>query len=226
MIPRVLHPGWRKNACFCGYNELGFPNCRNDSKFALEAYPSNTRDALHCQNRYPSPSGWSGSYPRARPPKFPGDGQEVADGALLRVKALADGLSINVIVGHGQGTQKTKGNLTCKRNSPSFSLRRFSGLRAATKAPILSAPSSAPRSAARPAKSFRTASASPARPSALPQAHWRTTSRAAPFGAEADRARKGARTVTWAAPADRRAALFRAMPGAAGTGREQCSRRS
>lgn len=130
---------------------------------ASEALPSITRSASNCQNRYPSPSGWSGPKPRVRPSYPLLFERPVADDHCLTQISLVEPHPCNVIVRKGHGALLSRGKKTCRRNYISLWRLRFWVLRVATPEVISNARLSAERLDAPRVKSTKMASASPAR---------------------------------------------------------------
>ena len=195
-----------------------FRGVRNTFTFLTEAFPSKTRSASYCQNRYPSPSGWSGSNPRARPLSFRFSERRTAEFDALIQIILVDRTSCNVSVQQGQDALSFGGKRTCRRNSHSSSQQRSSVLQVATPEATSSARLSAAQSAAPRARFMRMVNASPARRSAQRPAHSQTTSDPAPA-----RARN---CYSRAVSVSHRTALFVVNPGMAGNERGPCSRKS
>lgn len=209
---------WRRSAGFGMWKRILFPEQSSSLTIDPEAFPSNTRTASYCQNRYPSPSGWSGSHPRAWPPDpFSVRRSAAEQRDLIQIRLVKRG-SCNVFDRQGHKALHIGGNRTCKRNSRSSPPQRCSAWRGVTLVPISSAPSSAAQSAVRPARSTKTANASRALRSVPQRVHWQTTSENPPFRARNDN--------HWAVPALRRAALIFAASGATGVRRGTCSRKS
>ena len=143
---------------------------------ALEALPSITRSVSNCQNRYPSPSGWSGPNPRVRSSYTFGFERPAADNMTLTQITLVGPHLCNVFVGLGRSALQIRGKLTCTRNFLSYLPRRSWDWRGVIAEAISSARSSVVRSDAPQVKSTKMESASPVRLSAQPPVLWQTTS--------------------------------------------------
>lgn len=208
----------QRNACLGVVPQFVFELPPIPANVDTEARPSNTRSVSNCQNRYPSPSGWSGSHPRARPLDPFVFGRSVADRRHVTFFILVSGGASHVLVCQGRHALQVGGKTSCRRNFPCCSSQPLSDWPGATKVAISSARQLARPSAVRRVRSTRMASASRVPPSVRRPARSQTTSDRAP-----SRVCHGLRRT---APASGRAVLFFSGCARPVKGEGQCSRRS
>lgn len=218
MIPLVGSGIRRISACLESRISNRFSVDEIHGNLNHEALPSITRSASNCQNRYPSPSGWSGPNPRVRPSYPFLFERPVADDGCLTQISLVEPHSCNVFVSQGHGALQIRGKQTCRRDFLSLWRLRFWVWRVATPGAISNARSSAERSDAPQVKSTKMASASPEQLSAQRLALSQTTSDHAPIGRQLG--------STGLSRHFAEQPFLIAVPGTPGNRRGQCSRRS
>lgn len=189
MNSRGKIPIWQSLAGFGCADPNLFRDALMPCRVSLEAFPSRTRCASNCQNRYPSPSRRSDQNTLVGPTCHSGFRRSLAGFSPVLNDVIAYQVANGLLKVRSDKLHNIRGNTRCKRNSHSFSSPRFSDCRLVLRALTSSALRSAGLRAALLAMPSAKAAASKAASWALRLVPWRTTSTSKLYTGGSDPAR-------------------------------------